>query len=249
MRNIKLVIAYDGTRFLGWQKTKEGPSIEQELETVLEQVLQEKIIVQAGSRTDAGVHAREQVVNFRTINLIETKKLHISLCCLLPKDIAVLAVEEMGEHFHPTLDATGKEYHYWVCTDTFQYPEHRLYSWHYPYELNVELMKEGAKKLVGVHDFASFCNFKKNEEYEHCVREVTAIRIIEEGKRLRFEIVGKSFLYKMVRNIVGTLVYVGREKIGLDELEGILKGLDRRLAGVTAPAHGLTLHRIFYTPS
>lgn len=246
MRHVKLTLAYDGTRFLGWQKTKEGPSIEQELETVLEQILQEKVVLQASSRTDAGVHARCQVVNFRSEKTIDKNKLHVSLCCLLPKDIAVVAVEEAPDTFHPTLDVSGKEYHYWMCTDTFQYPEHRLYSWHYPYTLDLHAMQGAAASLVGTHDFSAFCNFKKNEEYEHHIREVTDIRIIPCGKRLRFEIVGKSFLYKMVRNLVGSMVYVGRGKIAIAELRGIMESKDRRLAGVTAPAHGLVLYNTFY---
>jgi len=247
MRNVKLTLAYDGTRFLGWQKTNEGPSIEQELETVLGKILQEKTVLQATSRTDAGVHARGQIVNFRTEKLIPTDKLHLSLCCLLPKDVVVIAVEEVHENFHPTLDVAGKEYHYWMCTDTFQYPEHRLYSWHYPYSLDLNIMQEAAESLIGTHDFSAFCNLKKNQEYEHCIREVKDIRILPIDKRLRFEIVGKSFLYKMVRNLVGSMVCVGRGKIAAKEFMKILETKDRRLAGVTAPAHGLILHETFYS--
>lgn len=245
MRNIAIRLAYDGTRYLGWQKTKEGPSIEQELQDVLEKVLQHPIALQASSRTDAGVHARDLVVNFRTPHTIDTDKLHISLCCLLPKDIAATSIQDAPPDFHPTLQAAGKEYHYWVCTDTFQYPEHRLYSWHYPHELNIDAMREAAAYFIGTHDFAAFCNMKKNEEYAHHIRQLTDVRIIPAGTRIRFEIFGTQFLYKMVRNIVGTLVYVGQGKINPSDVKKILNLKDRTLAGVTAPAHGLTLFKTF----
>jgi tRNA pseudouridine38-40 synthase len=246
--NIKLTIAYDGSNYLGWQKTSMGPSIEEALRSVLRQIFQHEIQLQAASRTDAGVHAFGQIVNFFTSKeKLDLHKLKISLNSLLPADIAVMQVERAEDIFHPTLDSIGKEYHYHLCYGSAQLPLHRHYSWHYPHKLDIVLMQEAARMLVGTHDFSAFCNFKKNSRYQDYLRDVQSINIIEmERERLRFEVSGNHFLYKMVRNIVGTLVYIGRGKIPIDALPGILTGNDRTKAGMTAPAHGLILHRVFY---
>jgi tRNA pseudouridine38-40 synthase len=247
MINIKLIIAYDGNDYLGWQKTKEGPSIEESLQTVIEQIVQHPVTLQAASRTDAGVHAYAQVVNFFTSKTeLHLHRLQISLNNLLPSSISVLAIEQMPLDFHPTLDCIGKEYHYWICCGTAQYPQHRFYSWHYPYSLNMEDMKKAARLLVGVHDFQAFCNELKNKEYDNYVREVTGIEIVPHPEnRLQIIIRGNNFLYKMVRNLVGTLAYIGRGKIAVEEIPNILGTQDRTKAGITAPAHGLTLHHVF----
>ena len=248
MINIKLTIAYDGTRFLGWQKTKEGLSIEESLQTVLEQIIQEPVVLQAASRTDAGVHAQGQIVNFFTSKApIDTYRLHLSLNSLLPKDIIVRQVETMPMLFHSTLDCAGKEYHYWICTEKAQLPLHRFYSWHCPYSLDKAEMEKAAGCLIGVHDFQAFCNEVKNAQYENYIREVTAIEIHERPlQRLQIVVKGNHFLYKMVRNLVGVLVYVGRGKIQGNAVSAILQSRDRKQAGVTAPAHGLTLYQVFY---
>ncbi len=247
-QNIRIMIAYDGTGYLGWQKTKMGPSIEEALQNVLEQILQEPISLQAASRTDAGVHAQGQVVNFFTTKAIsDSVKFQISLNSLLPKNIAILHVENAETSFHPTLDCTGKEYHYAICTGSAQMPHQRLYSWHYPYELDINAMRQAASFLIGKQDFSAFCNEKKNECYDSTIREIKEIMIEESSdKRILIKTFGSSFLYKMVRNIVGTLAYVGRGKIGAMDISEILAKCDRTQAGMTAPAHGLTLFRVYY---
>lgn len=247
-RNFKLTLAYDGTDFYGWQKTSTGPSIEGTLQEILEQILQEPIDLQAASRTDRGVHAYGQVVNFfSNRESLSLERLKQSLNRLLPKSMAVLSLEMVDASFHPTLDCTGKEYHYTICYGEAQIPQLRLYAWHYPYALDMKLMKDAAKILTGTHDFAAVCNFKKNAQYQHYVRTVTEIAFEElPQKQLRFKILGAHFLYKMVRNLVGTLLYVGRGKIAVEELLLILSSGDRTKAGVTAPAHGLSLFQVFY---
>ena len=202
--NIKLTVAYDGGNYLGWQKTTMGPSIEETLQQVLEKILQEQIILQAASRTDAGVHAKGQIVNFLTQKNPSLKRLKISLNCLLPKDIAVMDVEMADIDFHPTLDCRSKEYHYSVCYGTAQLPQHRFYSWHYPHALDISAMRAAALLLTGEHDYAAFCNFKKNHAYAHYVRQVELIDIIELPEELLcIRVRGNNFLYKMVRNLVG----------------------------------------------
>lgn len=247
MQNIKLTIAYDGQHYLGWQKTRMGSSIESTLQSIVEQILQHPIHLQAASRTDAGVHAEGQVVNFLTSKHPNLERLKISLNSLLPKDIAVLDAVFMEPTFHPTLHSTGKEYHYYLCYDNFQWPHHRFYSWHYPHSLDVERMRQASLSFIGTHNFASFCNFKKNAHYQDYIRTIENIEINEIGsKRLCIKIKGNHFLYKMVRNLVGTIVYIGAGKLYLEDIPAILQSADRTQAGVTAPAHGLFLHRVYY---
>ncbi len=240
--NVRLILAYDGTHYLGWQKTHAGPSIEGVLETILSQILQEEIVLQAASRTDAGVHAEGQVVNFRIRQCVDLKKLHYSLNRLLPKDISTLHLEEAPAHFHPTLDALGKEYHYYLCNSSKQLPFHRHFSWHFPYPLDLNKLRQGAALLLGTHDFAAFCN--KTEKKE-TVRTLTALEIVElPYRRLKISIQGDRFLYRMVRNLVGTLAHIGCNKLPLDSIPLLLQQKKRADAGITAPAHGLTLHKI-----
>ncbi len=248
VKNIKLVIAYDGTHYLGWQKTPKGPSIEEALEIVLKRIFQHPVTLQAASRTDAGVHANGQVVNFFTEkDQIQFDCLQVSLNQLLPPDIVVLKAEEEVLAFHPTLDCKCKEYHYFICKDHVQMPEHRLYSWHCPRLDFLSEMLQASKIFVGKHDFSAFCNLKKQQNYESYVREILSVEVEPHTQeRWVIKIRGSNFLYKMVRNIVGTLVYVGRGKITLDQVPQILASHDRRLAGITAPAHGLYLHQVFY---
>ncbi len=248
-KNIRMTIAYDGGRFLGWQKTKMGPSVEEALQQVLEKILQEEISLQAASRTDAGVHARGQVVNFFTSKKsLELDKLQFSLNSLLPSDIVVRDIFEAPFDFHPTRDCKGKEYHYSLCHAKIQLPHERHYSWHYPYLIDMPSMRSAASHFIGKHNFKSFCNFKKNSNYKDFERTIFQLNIEEMNEQsFRFEITGDHFLYKMVRNIVGTLVYVGRGVIEVDAIPEILQSHHRPSAGITAPAHGLTLYAIEWT--
>jgi tRNA pseudouridine38-40 synthase len=246
-RNIKLEIAYDGTSFYGWQETHEGPSIEGVLRNILEQILQERITLQAASRTDRGVHAIGQVVNFFTTKPHALPSLKKSMNALLPVEIRVLEAHEMPLSFHPTLDSIGKEYHYALSFGEIQLPQKRLYAWHVPFSLDVEKMKEGARHFFGTHDFSSFCNMRKNLNYPDMQRQICNLEIDDDLKgEMVIKVAGNHFLYKMVRNIVGTLAYVGQGKMDPEEISAILDAKSRNLAGVTAPAHGLTLAKIYY---
>lgn len=248
MHNVKLVIAYDGSDYMGWQKTATGASIEATLQVQLEKILQHSLDLQAASRTDRGVHARGQVVNFLTAKSpLDLDKLKISLNQLLPKDIVAISIDYVEPSFHPTLDSTGKEYCYDLCYDSIQLPEHRFYSWHTPGALDIPAMRAAADLLTGCHDFTSFCNVKKNAHYSNYERIVRKIDMAElADKRLRIIIQGNHFLYKMVRNMVGTLVYIGRGKIDLEKLPYLIQAQDRTQIGMTAPAHGLFLEKVFY---
>jgi tRNA pseudouridine38-40 synthase len=238
LKNIKLTVAYEGTHYLGWQKTPMGESIEEELEKAVSKILQHPVKLQAASRTDAGVHARGQIVNFFTEKEIDLKNINT----VTPKDISILDLTVMPDDFHPTLDCTGKEYEYTVCLGQSQLPFHRLFSWHFPYPVDLEMTRKGASLLVGRHDFSAFTN----EKHQNNIREIFSIEIIPLDHRIKIQVAGNNFLYKMVRNIVGTLIYVGCGKLKASDLPAILEGKDRTRAGVTAPAHGLCLKKVFY---
>lgn len=248
MHNIKLIIAYDGKNYLGWQKTQMGPSIEMSLQQTIEQILQHPSPLQAASRTDAGVHAEGQVVNFFTDHdHLDLQKFQVSLNQLLPKDIVIINAKQMPSTFHPTIDCKGKEYRYYICQGATQLPKHRFYAWHVRHSLNLKLINQAIPYFIGRRIFASFCNVKKNAHYQSYEREVQEIELInEEEAALCFRIKGNHFLYKMVRNMVGTLVDIGRGKLEIDTLPMIFNSNKRSLAGVTAPAHGLFLHEVFY---
>lgn len=248
MQNIKLTLAYDGTNYCGWQENGTEASIENTLQRVIEQVLQHEVVLQAASRTDAGVHANRQVVNFFTYHLdLEPHRTLISLNYLLPKDIVVIEVEKVDQGFHPTLDCKGKEYRYYICYGPFQLPQHRFYSWKYHYPLDLNAMREAAGHLIGTHDFSAFCKNKKTHTYTHYMRTIESIELNEiEKNRLCIVIKGNNFLYRMVRNIVGTLAYVGNGKLNVGQVDSILHSQDRASAGVTAPPHGLFLEHVFY---
>lgn len=242
MKNIKALITYLGSRYFGFQKTKMGPSIEEELQRALEQILQHSVIIQAASRTDRGVHSEGQVINFLLKKEIELSKLHSGLRAILPHDISVLQLQKMHPSFHPTLDAKAKEYHYAICNSSIQLPFYREFSWHVFQKLDLEMMREAAQKLIGTKDFSAFSNMK----YHDPIRNLMDIKIENYENRIFIHLKGNNFLYKMVRNIVGTLVYIGMGKIALEQLPKILSSGKRELAGVTAPAHGLSLKKVFY---
>jgi len=245
--NIQLLISYDGAPFLGWQKTSFGPSVEEALESVLFRLLQEKVTLQAASRTDRGVHAEGQVVNFIARSPVDLFTLKRALNALLPKEIVVQEAVAAKETFHPTLDARAKEYHYHICFGTYQLPFFRHFSWHYPYSLCIETMKHAASLLVGRRDFTSFCN-------DSCTmppgKEICTLMDVQihplTSHRLRIELLGDRFLYKMARNIVGTLAYIGSQKFSLENLPALFEKRDRKAAAITAPAHGLILKRVLY---
>jgi tRNA pseudouridine38-40 synthase len=239
----KLILAYDGTDLYGWQRTQEGLSVQESLEKALATLLQEEVTTEAASRTDRGVHALAQVVAFTTSKEITYYSFLKGLNALLPPTIRVLSIESVPLTFHPTLDALTKEYSYHMCNSRLQLPTKRFYSWHVPYALDVDKMREAAHRLQGEHDFAAFTNLRKNEIYDSTIRRLDLFEISD---TLEMRLVGPSFLYKMVRNLVGTVVYVGRGKIALEELPQILHNKDRRQAGIAAPAHGLRLKKIHY---
>ncbi len=243
-----MTIAYEGTAYLGWQKTRTGKSIEAELEIALKRILQEEVTLQAASRTDRGVHAHGQVVNFfRQRTEMDLNLVQKGLNAVLPKDISVKSLEEVESTFHPTLNCTAKEYNYIICNTPVQLPFFRHSSWHVSAPLLLDAMRQAAQTLLGEHDFSAFCNERALWSKSSICRLLEITLTPFEDDRLKISIIGDHFLYKMVRNIVGTLVYVGMGKLTWEAVPLILAQKDRTQGGITAPAHGLVLKQVFYT--
>jgi len=250
MRNVVVTVAYDGTNYLGWQKTNldtTQPSIEYLLQTTLEQIVQHPTPLQAASRTDRGVHAEDQVVNFFVENeALDLDRLQHSLNCLLPPDIRVLTIQDAPKTFHATVDTKKKQYLYRIYKGPVLLPALRFTHWHILLPLDLEKMHIAANILIGEHDFIAFRNMRKGIDYNDTVRTVIDIQIEEKGAVLEIKVTANNFLYKMCRNIIGTMVYVAAGKLSPGSVATLLQGGKRADAGITAPAHGLTLHKVYY---
>lgn len=239
MRRIKLVVAYDGTDYCGFQVQNNGPTIEGELNRVFSELFGEEIRVIGASRTDSGVHAYCNVAVFDTEARMPAEKMIYAINQRLPEDIRVQSSCEVAPDFHPRHTDTRKTYEYRIYNAPVQNPMKRRFSlWNY-YNLDVNKMKEAAAYLVGEHDFKSFCS--ADSQVESTVRTIYELAVEKSGEDIVISVSGNGFLYNMVRIIAGTLLEVGKGKIEPNEMERILNALDRQAAGPTAPAHGLTL--------
>ena len=246
MRRLKATISYDGTNFAGYQVQPGERTVQLELEKVLSVMhKREHVKVTASGRTDARVHATGQVIHFDTPLQIPCEKYMKALNVQLPRDIRVLAVEEVPGDFHARFSVSGKRYRYiWHC-DQVQSPFRR----HYTVETNgikpdVEAMRKAAESILGTHDFSCFC--AANTSVVDKVRTVTKLEFGWQGEELHMTIEGNGFLYNMVRIIAGTLWEVGTGKRDAASLAGTIAGEDRGKAGKTAPAHGLYLEKVYY---
>lgn len=239
MRRIKLVVAYDGTNYRGWQLQPNGVTIEEELNKALSALLKEDIQVTGASRTDSGVHARGNVAVFDTESRIPGDKFSFALNQRLPEDIRVQSSEEVAPDYHPRKQNCVKTYEYRILNRNIEMPIGRLYSHFTHFRMDVDKMREAAAYLIGEHDFKSFCTVKT--QAEETVRNVYSIDIDKNGDEIVIRISGSGFLYNMVRIIVGTLMNVGGGFYPPEHVEEILEACDRQMAGPTVPAKGLTL--------
>lgn len=239
MRRIKLVVAYDGTDYCGFQVQNNGPTIEGELNRVLSELFGEEIRVIGASRTDSGVHAYCNVAVFDTEARMPAEKMIYAINQRLPEDIRVQSSCEVAPDFHPRHTDSRKTYEYHIYNTHVQNPMKRRYAlWNY-HNLDVDKMKEAAAYLVGEHDFKSFCS--ADSQVESTVRTIYDLSVTQNGEDIVIRVCGNGFLYNMVRIIAGTLLEAGKGKIAPNEMERILEAKDRQAAGPTAPAHGLTL--------
>jgi len=241
-RNIKLVLEYDGTDFRGWQVQPTGRTVQGELERALHQLLQEDIRVISAGRTDEGVHALGQVVNFHTQSPLATANILRGLNALLPPDIVVKEVEEVDETFHARFSAKSRTYRYVICRRLRAIGRH--YSWFVPYALEFDLLQQVAGQVLGEHDFQSFCPPKAEVEHHWCI--VYRSEWHQQGDQWVYEIEANRFLHHMVRILVGTMVDIGRGRWRLEDFRRILEARDRSTAGPTAPAKGLFLVKVSY---
>ena len=266
MRNIKLIIEYDGTNYAGWQIQKSPQSIvhspqtktiQETIEKVLEKILQEKVKVTGSGRTDSGVHALAQTANFRTSSPLPVSKIQKALNSLLPKDISIKEAKEADRDFHSRYSAKSKTYRYFILNSETKSAFLNKYVWHIPYRLNVSLMRKEADTLSGRHDFKSFC--ASGSSVKTTVRTIKKISVVVAVREpplpqlsalsspaIIIEIEANGFLYNMVRNIVGTLVEIGRGRFKERDLKKILLARNRKQAGPTAPAQGLFLVEVKY---
>jgi tRNA pseudouridine38-40 synthase len=245
MQRFKVTFSYDGTGFAGFQLQPRQRTVQGELEAVLTKLHKGKPSKVIGSgRTDAGVHAKGQVVHFDSEIDMGLSKWLIAFNTNLPADIVILNVEKADESFHARYNTTGKEYRYLVHLSSKGDPFVRNYAYQFRYKLDIQAIKESVNYLIGTHDFTSFCSAKT--EMQNKVRTIEKIELVQEGEQLMFRFVGNGFLYNMVRILVGTLMEVGAGRKTPESIPGILEGKDRNLAGKTAPAHGLYLWEVYY---
>lgn len=239
MKRIKLTIAYDGTNYCGWQIQPNGMTVEEVLNRALKKLTGEDILVIGASRTDSGVHALGNVAVFDTETTIPAERIAMALNQRLPEDIVIIKSEEVPPDFHPRYCDCSKTYEYHIMNTQIPIPTQRLTNYFVSYPLDLNKMRQAASYLVGEHDFASFCNVRT--DVASTVRTICSLDILQDGEEITIRITGNGFLYNMVRIIVGTLIRVGRGFYEPERVKEILEEKDRKAAGVTAPAHGLTL--------
>lgn len=251
MVKLKLTIAYDGTAYQGWQIQKIGTGVQEIIERALGRIIAGHHRLHSSSRTDTGVHALGMIAHVEVPQSrfrMKPEKLRLALNAHLPEDIRIMEAHRAKADFHARFSATGKRYRYLVWNHPAMNPLMRTTAWHYPQALDFEAIRIASKAFVGTHDFRSF-SANRGYEIPSTVRTLTRCDVRRRGPLLTFVIEGDGFLYKMCRGIVGTLVQVGRGRFSQEDVRHMLKQRDRRVAGMTAPAHGLVLDKVFYQPS
>lgn len=239
MKRIKIVVAYDGTNYNGWQVQPNGITIEGVLNQALTELTGESVAVIGASRTDSGVHSLGNVAVFDTDTKIPAEKISYALNQRLPDDIVVQGSCEVLPGFHPRRCDSRKTYEYKILNRTFPMPLNRYDSYFTYRGIDVEKMRQAAKCLVGEHDFKSFCSI--HSQADSTVRTIYGLTVKKEQDLITIRVVGSGFLYHMVRILAGTLLQIGMGERGVEEMPEILNAKDRTAAGPTAPAHGLTM--------
>lgn len=246
MRNIKVILQYEGTRYQGWQRQEStGNTIQGKLEALLTKMCGRKVEVDGSGRTDAGVHAFGQVANFHIDTDMTTEEIMDYMNTYLPEDIAVIAIEEVPERFHSRLNAKGKTYQYRVLNSSIPHIFDRRYVYELSEELDIAAMCKAAELLCGTHDYRAFTSNKRSKK--STVRTVESIEIERIGDEIRFTFKGNGFLYHMVRIMMGTLLEVGMHKREAAQMSNLLTDATREDAGMLVPAKGLTLVEVRYS--
>lgn len=250
MRNLKVILSYDGADFSGWQVQPDASTVQGTLASAIGRITGEKVLPQGSGRTDAGVHALAQVMTFVTESSVPTGNFARALNDILPASVRVLQVEEAPSEFHARHSARAKTYRYRVYREPVCPPFLARYVWHYPYKLEEEKMAGAASLVVGKHDFTSFAAVDPERGREEApvsnVREIFSSAWERLGDELAYTVRGSGFLHHMVRNLVGTFILVGKGTFSVDDVARILDARDRSAAGATAPASGLYLVGVEY---
>lgn len=244
MKRVKLIVAYDGTNYCGWQIQPNGVTIEAVLNRHLSALLKEEITVTGASRTDSGVHSLGNVAVFDTNTRMPADKISFALNQKLPADIVIQDSQEVPADWHPRYQKGRKTYEYRILNKTFRNPTRRLDTYFYHYQLDVEKMQKAAAYLEGTHDFKSFCAV--GAQVKTTTRIIYRCEVTKDEDIITIRVTGNGFLYNMVRIIAGTLIRVGAGETAPEEIPLILEKCDRAAAGPTAPAHGLTMMGIEY---
>ncbi len=250
-RNIRLTISFDGTAYNGWQRQKHAATIQGEIEKCLAIMTTSTVTLHGAGRTDAGVHAEEMTAHFTTTAPISCQAFVKGLNSMLPEAIRIFAAKEMPSDFHARFNAVAKRYHYAICTSQIMPPQQRLYTLHVPYSLDFAKMQTCLDLVVGRHDFSSFENQgsrdKDKPSRKGAVRTITRAELHSHNQHNHnFVFVGEGFLRHMVRNMVGTILEVGRGQMSVSAFHAALLAKDRSQGGPTAPPHGLTLKKVYY---
>jgi tRNA pseudouridine38-40 synthase len=245
MRNFKMTVEYDGSAYCGWQRQKNGTSIQQVLEDAIKKITGQKVAVIGSGRTDAGVHALNQVASFKCSTSLPLNNIYRGMNSVLPPDIVVKEMEEVAGDFHAQRDVKSKVYVYKICNQRLRPALGRNFFWFIRFPLNLALMREASRYLIDTHDFSCFC--ATGTDVKNRVRMIIDIEIktCEDGI-IEIKVEARGFLKYMVRNIIGTLVEVGRSKRKPEEMKVIIESRNRKIAGATAPAYGLFLKEVKY---
>lgn len=246
MRNIKLIIEYDGTNYCGWQAQKNAKSIQETIQEAIEKIAGCRPELHGSGRTDAGVHARGQVANFLIDSKIKAERFAFALNAVLPDDIVIKSSCEMDIDFHSRFNAIGKQYSYYIINSRQRSALYRHYAHYVNYceKLDFNEMREACKRLIGTHDFAAF--MAQGSSIKDTVRTIYDIKLVLDEDLIKLTYHGNGFLYNMVRILSGTILYCGIGKINSENIPEIITSKDRTKAGITLPPHGLYLEKVLY---
>lgn len=240
-----MIVEYDGANYSGWQRQKKYSSVQEEIENALERLFNKQITITGSGRTDKGVHAEGQVAHFDVETDLTPFKMKGSLNYFLPDDIQIIEIKKVSDDFHAQYDAISKVYEYRAFVSRIKRPLKRKYYIQIVPPVDIDLIKECAKKIEGEHDFAAFSVFN-NQEKQNTIRTVHRLDVLVDGEEVIFQIEGNGFLYKMVRSIVGTLIWIGKGKLPADTIEKMFETGLRELGGKTMLPNGLILKSVEY---
>lgn len=244
MKNIKLIIEFDGSNFCGWQRQPKGRTVQKVIEYAIYKATGEEIMINGSSRTDSGVHAKEMVANFFTNSTIPGDKFREAINTRLPEDVSIIKSEEVDEEFHARYSSTGKTYSYTIINRSERLSLGYQYLYQYKYKLDFTEMEKACKYFIGKHDFKAFMS--PGSSIKTTIRTIKDLYIEQKGNEIKIFITADGFLYNMVRIIVGTLLKVGNGKIKAEDIESIIAEGNRKRSGMCVPPNGLILEKVFY---